>query len=267
MHKALQLFTKNLNNPELLQNHVISWGSPIPSFGSLSKSKLATVGLNPSNCEFVDDFGSELDGDKRRFHTLKSLEIDSWLDIEENHLRQIAAYCDNYFFRNPYDRWFKKLDFIISKTGMSFYDKKSQACHLDLIPYATSCKWTDLKPIQKSTLLDLSSSALGMLLRDSQIKILVLNGQTVVDNLERLTNIKFESKAMKSWNLPRRNGKNVTGIAYKAVVSDFGSIKLNREITILGYNHNIQSSFGVTSEVQTSIRNWIAKQSQDAICK
>jgi hypothetical protein len=49
------------------------------------------------------------------------------------------------------------------------------------------------------------------------------------------------------------------GVAYKGVVSAVSGIKLPHEILVLGYNHNLQSSFGVTNEVIFAIRDWISR--------
>lgn len=38
-----------------------------------------------------------------------------------------------------------------------------------------------------------------------------------------------------------------------------------RDILVLGYSHNIQSSFGVTTEVIGAIRDWVAAQSDGAL--
>ncbi len=46
---------------------------PVLAFGDLFKAGIATVGLNPSRREFLDNHGRELDGPKRRFETLGSL--------------------------------------------------------------------------------------------------------------------------------------------------------------------------------------------------
>lgn len=37
---------------------------------------------------------------------------------------------------------------------------------------------------------------------------------------------------------------------------ELGGIDLGREIRVLGFNHNIQGSRGITSEVRHLIRNW-----------
>src|SRR5574337_132908 len=175
MTQELSALVERLNDPQLFQASVIPWGSPVPSFGNLSSSKIATLGLNPSNREFVDEKGHELNGASRRFHTLNSLGLREWSEVTEKHLNLILDFCQNYFSRNPYDGWFKRLDYIISGTSMSYYFPSGEACHLDLIPYATACKWTDLNPNQRSLLLDLTGDTLGLLLKDSPVELLVLN--------------------------------------------------------------------------------------------
>lgn len=253
---------ERLNDPKFRKADVITWGSPIMSFGDLSNSKIATLGLNPSNREFVDEKGRELKGTKRRFHTLESLGIKKWSEAEVRHIDLIAELCYEYFFRNPYDGWFKKLDYLISGTSMSYYFPSGEACHLDIVPYATTSKWTDLSPEQKSLLLQLSGDTLGLLLKHSPVKILILNGQTVVDHLQKISNIVLRKTHMPSWTLPRRDSPGVAGYSYVGEINQIAGVDLNQPISVLGYNHNIQSSFGVTSQVQSSIRGWISKKSK-----
>jgi hypothetical protein len=263
MNQELLSLVKRLSDPVCAESNVITWGSPVPSFGDLSFAKIATVGLNPSNREFVDGSGKELSGTNRRFHTLNSLGLRQWDDIKQSHLTTIAESCQEYFNRNPYDGWFKKLDNLISGTSMSYYFPSSQACHLDLIPYATSTKWTDLSSEQKNTLLKISRDSLARLLNNSSIRLLVLNGNSVVENFQKLSNLKFEKIHMPSWNLNRKATSGVEGYAYKGVIESLAGIKLKNKIYVLGYNHNIQSSFGVTLKVQFSIRNWISESAKE----
>lgn len=254
---------ERLSDPKLHKAEVITWGCPIISFGNLSNSKIATLGLNPSNREFVDENGKELKGDKRRFHTLDSLGLKKWSEADENHIDLIAELCDEYFFRNPYNGWFKRLDYLISGTSMSYYFPSGEACHLDLIPYATSCKWTELTLEQRSLLLQLTGDTLGLLLRQSPVKLLILNGQTVVDHLQKICNIQLRRTHMPSWTLPRKGTEGVSGYSYIGEINQIAGVALNQPIAVLGYNHNIQSSFGVTSQVQTSIRGWISKKAKE----
>jgi hypothetical protein len=234
----------------------------VPTFGDVSRSRVATLGLNPSNREFVDHLGNELDGALRRFHTLNSLLLPCWSRASSNHLKLIVSSCQRYFQNNPYDGWFKALDNLISGTHASYYGRSARACHLDLIPYATSCKWTELSLRQRTTLLFSAGDSLGLLLRDSPVRILVLNGQTVVNNLELIANVEFEKEEIPSWTLPRKDSYGVRGYAYRGVVREIGGIKLRRELLVLGFNHNIQSSFGVTTKVKLAIKQWIARWSQ-----
>ena len=262
MQEALSILIDKLNNPELLGKRVIPWSCPVPSFGNVSEAKIATMGLNPSNREFVDEDGKELAGPDRRFHTLNSLGLRHWSEVRGQQLRMIEELCATYFFRNPYNRWFKDLDELISGTYCSYYDSSSVACHLDLIPYATACKWTELTSQERTSLLNLSAGNLGLLLKDAPVRLLVLNGKAVVDNLEKLTGREFQVVLMPSWTLPRRSGRGVSGYGYIGSLNEVGGVGLKQEIFVLGYNHNIQSSFGVTTKVKLSIREWITEMAE-----
>lgn len=237
---------------------MIPWSCPVPSFGDPSLAVVATLGLNPSNREFVDGSGKELDGAVRRFHTLTSLGLPGWSEATARHLQLIVDSCRAYFSRNPYDGWFRKLDYLISGTEASYYHRSAGACHLDLIPYATSCKWTELTPKQRSVLVSVSGDTLGLLLRDSKIRLLILNGNSVVEQFQSMAGVELEKRVMTQWALPRRQS-DVAGIAYKGIVHEVSGIRLQRDLLALGFNHNIQSSFGVTTQVRDRIRRWITR--------
>jgi hypothetical protein len=259
MYATLATLLDRLDGAGMRETGVINWGSPVPSFGNIQESQVASVGLNPSNREFVDDFGDELEGSQRRFHTLNSLGLKSWAEADGRHMELIWESCQTYFSGNPYDRWFKRLDQVIAGTKASFYHGPAQACHLDLIPYATSCKWTDLTSRQQSSLLALAFDTLGLLLRDAPVRVLILNGQTVVDRFQELSGIRLQRQKMVDWSLPRDSKPDVVGFAYVGTTTSLSGIELSRELTVLGYNHNLQSSFGVTNEVVLGIRNWISR--------
>ena len=236
----------------------------VPSFGDLSSSKVATLGLNPSNREFVDESGVELEGALRRFHTLTSLGLRSWSEVDARHLNMILASCREYFIGNPYDRWFKILDHVVSGANASYYDAPRRACHLDLIPYATACTCTQMRRQQRSSLLAISGDTLGLLLRESPVRVLILNGRSVVEQFQDIASIRLEKQEMPTWSLPRQSKPAVTGVAYSGVVDSVSGIVLGHEVLILGYNHNLQSSFGVTTKVIRAIRAWIAQASKEA---
>ena len=238
---------------------VIPWGSPVPTFGDVTRAKVATLGLNPSNKEFVDDFGNELEGSCRRFHTLRSFGLKSWKDAETPHIDAISKSCSYYFERNPYDRWFRKLDRVLNAAGYTFYRIGNTACHLDLIPYATVSKWTELRSEQRKALLTESAESLGNVIRNSPIEMLVLNGQSVVSAFQNLTGIKLDIKEIDDWKLPRRNSPGISGFSYSGYVTSLGGVSLDRAVRVWGFNHNLQSSFGVTNKVMESVASLFAE--------
>lgn len=239
---------------------LIPWSAPVISFGSIKKSKIATLGLNPSDKEFINKFGKEIDGKSRRFHTLSSLGIESWSEIGPLQIKSILEYCNNYFMNNPYNTWFKKLDYIISGTRCSYYFPYRNACHLDMVPYATKIKWGDLKNSQKDQLLNECANFLGKIVNNSSIEVLVLNGRSVVDNFSKISNVKSNITRKFKWDLPRKTGNNVKGFSFVGSSSAIGNTKLAGELKIIGFNHNLQSSYGVTNKVRDEIRNWITEE-------
>lgn len=244
---------------------VITWGSPVPVFGDPTRARVATLGLNPSNREFVDKHGAELAGDVRRFHTLRSLGLATWHDAHGGHVVQILEACRDYFARNPYDGWFRKLDAILSATGASFYNPLSPACHLDLIPYATARKWTALSGRQRSSLLRLAGTTLAKLLQRSTIHVLILNGQSVVTRFQEATGIVLDRTERSDWRLPRQSGGGVSGYAYRGCVDVVSGYRLPDQLLVLGFNHNIQSSYGVTAKVIQAISAWIGFEAKNAL--
>ena len=265
VHKILTTLLDRLDNGGLPEPEVLRWGCPVPSFGDLSSSSVATLGINPSNREFMDKAGNELDGPDRRFHTLNSLGLQSWSEADARHLRLILDTCRSYFLCNPYDGWFKRLDHVVSGANASFYGVSNRASHLDLIPYATKCKWTELTTQKRHSLLAATSETFGLLLRDSPVRILILNGSSVVQQFQDVTGMVLERQEMPSWSLARQSPRDVMGVAYWGSMNTFSGIGLDREILILGFNHNLQSSFGVTTKVIHAIRDWVAQVSEDAI--
>lgn len=245
---------------------VIPWGCPVPAFGDPTVARVATLGLNPSNREFVGEDGAELVGEGRRFHTLASLGLAGWDEAGADHLDRILASCRDYFAGRPYDRWFRRLDAVVAATGASFYDPASPACHLDLIPYATARKWAALSTRQRAGLLTLAGDTLGLLLRRSAVRVLILNGQSVVSHFEEATGLTLARATMPGWALPRRSGGDVQGYAYAGRAHAISGHPLPHELLVLGFNHNLQSSFGVTTQVITAIRRWIGDAAREALC-
>lgn len=242
----------------------IPWASPIVSFGNPASSKVATLGLNPSNLEFVDSQGRQLLAPFNRFESLATLKVSDWGKVAKNGVSRVWQACENYFFRNPYDQWFKRLEKVLVGTGASYYTQRGDsACHLDLVPFATTEKWSCLNAEQRTTLVKIGVPSLVSTIQASNIRVLVLNGSAVVREFSRLLGPgSLEPICVPSWAL--QQGR-VAGVGYLGRVSQLNNIPLDRELLVLGYNHNIQSSFGVTSSVVSSIATWVAGVSAVAL--
>lgn len=244
---------------------VIPWASPVMMFGRLQTSRVATLGLNPSNLEFVDAQGAQLQDPLHRFETLSTLGLRSWDEAEKEQIERVWSACELYFTRRPYDGWFKPLDRVISGLGVSYYDSWSPACHLDLVPFATGEKWSSLTPDTRQGLLELGAQTLVKSIATSPVRVLVLNGATVVRTFERLVGEPLKVASMPGWTLGRDGSSPVQGFAYRGAVSELAGMDLGRELLVLGFNHNIQSSFGVTRGAVTSIGEWIARQGRGVL--
>ena len=261
MHSTLRTLVGSLADGSLAGTEVIPWASPVPFFGDPLTSVAASLGINPSKHEFLDEAGDELRGEFRRLHTLSSLGLSSWQDAEDSHLRQIHEGCIRDFAGNPYDLWFGKLESILNRINLSYYDGLSRACHLDLVPFATRQVWRHLTSQESSRLLKASGRAFGLILRDSQVRVLILNGRSVVRHFERHSGVRLSRTSMPTWSI--QSGR-VRGVGFRGLVDSVAGIHLGRALLVLGFNHNIQSSFGVPREVVSEVGDWVATVYRDS---
>lgn len=239
---------------------VMSWTCPVPYFGRIGDATVATLGINPSNREFVDVAGVELDGSSRRFPTLGSLGLRTWADASSLDVATIVNACEEYFAGNPYQRWFGTLDVLLHPLGVSYYSPDHPAAHLDLVPYATHVKWGALRHDQRLALLRGGQDLLASLLRDSKVELLVLNGASVVRQFEEIAGVELDRKDNSAWDLTRRGSGRVRGVAYTGALDHIGGVDLGRSVAVAGFNHNLQSSFGVTKRATEAIARWLAVQ-------
>ncbi len=152
-------------------------------------------------------------------------------------ISQVLRDCDTYFERNPYRRWFDQLEPILSQCGASYYD--GTACHLDLVQWATDPTWNRLpNEIQRGLLASDVRFLVEQLDREN-IRLLLLNGRGVIDQLRDNAHAELVEVSELS-GLARISCRLFVG-------TFFGRIK------IVGWSTNIQSSFGVTRELREEI--------------
>jgi hypothetical protein len=115
-----------------------------------------------------------------------------------------------------------------------------------------------LTPAARRRLVEVSTDALATLLRACTIELLVLNGKSVVTLFEMMTGVRLRQSPMEPWSLPRQGGAEILGVAYHGELDRVDGTDLDRRIRVVGYNHNLQSSFGVTAAVIASIAQWLS---------
>ena len=62
IYTVLTTLIDRLDSDAAVKAGIIPWSCPVPAFGDLSGPRLATLGINPSNREFVDSPGTSLRG-------------------------------------------------------------------------------------------------------------------------------------------------------------------------------------------------------------
>jgi len=145
---------------------------------------------------------------------------------------------------------------MLAGTGCTYYGPLATACHLDLVAFATRQKWSSLAGNERGQLIDDNSKSLALLLRWMSANVLVLNGRSVVKAFEESAQVTLTPERMHRWDLPRA-GKAVAGFGYLGVIDEFAGVPLGREIVVAGFNHNLQSSFGVTGAAIHAISDWV----------
>jgi hypothetical protein len=207
---------------------VIPGSTPVVAFGDVRKAAVATLGWNPSKREFLDSRGKELVGRDRRLETLSSL---GETDLSVASIRTIARVfdgCNHYFQGQPY-HWFDSLEKVLRPLGASYYD--GSACHLDLIQSATDPIWGKVPRPYQDRLLDADLPFLRQQLAQEHVSLLLLNGAGIMQAYkERLRRPLKEAIALRSGRLRIFAGES------------------DRSLTVVGWNINLQSSFGVSAE-------------------
>jgi hypothetical protein len=217
---------------------IVAGSSPVIAFGDFARARVATLGLNPSKREFLDCKGAELTGANRRFETPRSLGCLDLSQASNLAMQTLLERCTRYFDLNPYTQWFDKLDCLLRHLDASYYD--GTACHLDLVQWATDPTWSKLEKPMRRELVDQDLPLLKQQLAASGIRLLLLNGKRVIRESGEWLNLKPHGKT------------KVGRVTFHAGRSPEG-------VLAIGWNINIQSSYGVSKKEIDSIGKAVAK--------
>lgn len=222
---------------------VLPGSTPVVSFGDPRRSRVATLGLNPSRTEF-EERGDELIGPRRRFETVGSLGLASLDDLSDDAVTRIHQRCKGYFHGNPY-RWFNDLERILNAVGASYF--ADTACHLDLSPLATDPTWNRLSRRARDRLVADGADFLDLQLKTESIELLLINGIGVIRGFRAA--------------LGQQLSERQENIAARGVGLYIGRY---RGLAVLGWSTNLQSSFGVTTAFRQALARRIAELAASA---
>jgi hypothetical protein len=158
---------------------VVEGSTPVVCFGDARTARVATLGLNPSDAEFLDRGGWLQDAD-RRFETLASLGLERLQDADDEQTQAVLDACHAYFYRNPYWRWFGKLEAVLNESLAASY-RDGSAVHLDLVQWATRPVWSKIgDPAARRRLVEQDREFLRRQLALEHIGLVLMNGRTVM---------------------------------------------------------------------------------------
>ena len=219
---------------------VLPGSTPVVAFGDPHRSKVATLGLNPSRTEF-NERGVELDGKARRFETLRSLDVPALADAPDEIVDRVYRRCVDYFHGNPY-RWFNPLEEIVQALGASYFG--DTACHLDLSQWATDPTWGRLPDSARTRLVAGDREFLKEQLQAEPVELLLLNGKSVIQAFRSVLGGRLHETSA------RVRDRSVNSTIYTGTIEG---------VEVIGWSTNLQSSFGVTREFRTLLAAAVAE--------
>lgn len=166
---------------------------PVLFFGNILTARYATLGLNPSDQEYLAPDGRELNGADRRFETLRSLRAKTRQRLTKPQCLKALQTMRRYFDDGkPVYRWFKPLERVLNGMGVSY--TRGEAVHLDLVQEPTNPTWSTLRETRYDEWVALRRADLPFLraqLARLAPRLLLCNGRTPREQLEELAPIRL----------------------------------------------------------------------------
>jgi hypothetical protein len=218
---------------------VIPMTTPVISFGDFTTAKIATLGINPSAKEFTSG-GKLLTGENKRL---------SDEEFQPFNPTDIWFKCKYYFLGNPYWSWFSHLEELLLQLGASY---KTNACHLDLSPWATEPRFGLLSEAQQKVLLNYDRDFLNWQIVESPIRTVLFNGATVYKTIEAAQNYHLQKVGEISYT---SGGKTST--------SDLINGDGPRGESFFGWTVNLQAlqaTVDERKEVMSKLADWLKNE-------
>jgi len=231
-----------IRRPTPARSGVLAGTVPVVSFGDPTTSRVATLGINPSSGEFLTN-GVHFPIAKRRLATLQSLGVSDAAELTDAHVTTVIDECNAYFTNRPYRKWFDPLDAVLSQ-GLDASYYAGSACHLDIVQWATHPVWSGLDSTQKSRLLEEGVPFLTEQLRQTGIRLVVVNGAQVWAQLAQVGLATVDDVAEFRF-----------GVAQKKATLRIGE---GSGAVFVGWTLNLQGSHGIRHEDRMALAQWLA---------
>jgi hypothetical protein len=152
---------------------------PVLFFGDLFQAEVATVGLNPSDQEYLTKAGQMLAGPAQRFATLASLGAADRTSLTDAQCAEAIEWMRDYYDEGKpvYGSWFNALSRVVDGFGASFRNRT--AAHLDLLQESTRPVWSELAASERETLLAQDLPFLEWEIRAFPLKAVICTAKTV----------------------------------------------------------------------------------------
>ena len=163
-------------------------------FGDLLGAEVASIGLNPSDQEYVGKGGTMLSGPAQRFATLSSLGADERASLTNDQCAEAVEWMRDYYEpgKPVYGSWFNALSRVMEGFGASFRDRT--ATHLDLVQESTNPVWSELGVNERDALLSQDLPFLEWEIRAFPLRSVICTGKTVSVNVRRQLGVEVEEE-------------------------------------------------------------------------
>ena len=162
---------------------IVPQSIPIVFFGEIEKARLATIAINPSNREFTNTKHEIFPPNKKRFVDRDILGVSDNDTLSLKQAEMVYQSLCNFFHKRPYMQWFGQLEKLFLEANLSYF--KGDIINLDISPWATSVKWSNLTEEQRSDLVSHGGKLLQTILNAGQLRCLFVNGKTAIDHVSR----------------------------------------------------------------------------------
>jgi hypothetical protein len=167
---------------------------PVLFFGDLFTAEVATVGLNPSDQEYLTKGGDVLGGPAQRLATLESLGAIDRASLTDEQCDEAIEWMRGYYDEGKpvYGSWFNGLSRVVDSFGASLRERT--AAHLDLVQESTKPIWSGLSAGQIGSLLEQDLPFLEWEISAFPLKAVICTAMTVGAQVCRRVGVRVEEQ-------------------------------------------------------------------------